>query len=104
VIKEQAERQAREVERTRGRLNELMTVVYYRAMECLEDQDWVRDNLRSSDVVQVMKLYVDYLKAFGEDRESKDEDDWSEEDLAAGEQIIKEIEEEGPDEDEEDLL
>ena len=92
VIEEEAERQAREVEKPRGRFNELMTVAYLRAVECLEDEDWVRDNLRSSDVIQVMKLYVDYLKAFGEDRQTKVEDDWSEEDLAAGEQIIKEIE------------
>jgi hypothetical protein len=35
---------------------------------------------------------MDYLKAFDVDREPKAEDDWSEEDLAAGEQIIKEIE------------
>jgi hypothetical protein len=92
VIEEEAARQAREIEKIRGRMNELLTVAYLRAMEALEDQDWVRDNLRSSDVIQVMKLYVDYLKAFGEDREPTGEDDWSEEDLAAGEQIIKDIE------------
>ena len=92
TIQHEAVQQAREVEKTRGRMNELMTVAYHRAMECLEDPDWVRDNLRSSDVIQVMKLYVDYLKAFGEDREPMGEDDWTEEDEAAGEQIIKEIE------------
>jgi hypothetical protein len=93
VIKEEAARQAREVEKVRGRMNELLTVAYQRAMECLEDQDWVRDNLRSSDVIQVMKLYVDYLKAFGEDRESKDEDDWTEEDEIEIDRIVREIEE-----------
>jgi hypothetical protein len=92
VIKEEAERQAREVEKVRGRMKELLTVAYHRAMDCLEDQDWVRDNLRSSDVMRIIGLHMDYLKAFDVDREPKAEDDWSEEDLAAGEQIIKEIE------------
>jgi hypothetical protein len=31
------------------------------------------------------------VKAFEVDRESTDEDDWTEEDLAAGERIVKEI-------------
>jgi hypothetical protein len=92
VIEEEAERQAREVEKVRGRMNELLTVAYHRAMECLEDEDWVRDNLRSSDVMRIIGLHMDYVKTFEVDRESTDEDDWSEEDLAAGEQIIKEIE------------
>jgi hypothetical protein len=37
-------------------------------------------------------LHMDAVKAFEADREPKVEDDWNEEDLAAGEQIIKEIE------------
>jgi hypothetical protein len=92
VIKEQAERQAREVEKMRGSFNELMTVAYMHAMECLEDQDWVRDNLRASDAIRIIGLHMDAVKAFEADREPKVEDDWNEEDLAAGEQIIKEIE------------
>jgi hypothetical protein len=92
AIEEEAAHQAREVEQIRGRMNELMTVAYHRAMECLEDEDWVRDNLRSSDVLKIIGLHMDYVKAFEVDRASTDEDDWSEEDLAAGEQIVKEIE------------
>jgi hypothetical protein len=92
AIEEEAERQAREVEKVRGRYNELMTVAYHRAMECLEDDFWVRDNLRASDVMRIIGLHMDYLKAFEVDRESTDEADWSEEDLAAGEQIVKEVE------------
>jgi len=91
AIEEEAEKQAREVEKTRGRLNELLTVAYHRAMECLEDDDWVRDNLRASDVIQVMKLNVDYLKAFEVDRESTSADDWTEEDDAAIEEILKRL-------------
>jgi len=92
VIKEEAERQAREVEKIRGRFNELMTVAYMQAMEALEDEDWRRDNLRASDAIRIIGLHMDAVKAFEADREPKVEDDWSEEDLAAGEQIIKEIE------------
>jgi hypothetical protein len=92
VIKEEAERQAREVEKTRGRFNELMAVAYMQAMEALEDEDWVRGNLRASDVIRIIGVHMDYLKTFDTEPESKGEDDWSEEDLAAGEQIIREIE------------
>src|SRR5688500_11114862 len=73
VIKEQAERQAREVEKTRGRFNELMTLGYMLTMEALEDEDWVRDNLRASDVIKIIGLHMDAVKAFEVDRESKDE-------------------------------
>jgi hypothetical protein len=92
VIEEEAERQARQVEKTRGRMNELLTVAYHRAMECLEDEDWVRDNLRSSDVMRIIGLHLDAVKAFKVDRESKDEDDWTEEDEARMDEIVKEIE------------
>jgi hypothetical protein len=43
-------------------------------------------------VMKIIGLHMDAVKAFEVDRASTDEDDWSEEDLAAGEQIIKEIE------------
>src|SRR5215208_2212579 len=88
AISEEAARQAREVEKARGRMNELMTVAYHRAMEALEDEDWVSRNLRSSDVLNITKLHLDALKAFEVDRVSKDEDDWDE---AAIEEILKEI-------------
>jgi hypothetical protein len=103
VIEEEAERQAREVEKIRGRMNELLTVAHHWAMQALEDEDWVRDNLRASDVIQIMRLHMDAVKAFSVEP-PKAEDDWTEEDEARMDDIIKEIEEEGPDEDEEDLL
>jgi hypothetical protein len=103
VIEEEAERQAREIEKVRGRYNELMSAAYHRAMECLEDDDWVSSNLRASDVLNITKLYMDAVKAFEADREPTGEDDWTEEDEARMDEIIKEIEErEYPEE--EDLL
>jgi hypothetical protein len=90
VIEEGAERQAREVEKIRYRYNELMTMAYVQAAEWLENAQ--PSDLRGQDVMRIIGLHLDYVKAFEVDRESTDEDDWSEEDLAAGEQIVKEIE------------
>ena len=90
VIEEEAERQAREVEKIRGRMNELLTVAHHRAMEALEDEDWVRDNLRSSDVIQIMRLHMDAVKAFSVEP-PKAEDDWTEEDEARMTDIIKKV-------------
>jgi hypothetical protein len=104
VIKEQAERQAREVEKTRGRFNELLTLGFMLTMEALEDEDWVRDNLRASDVIKIIGLHLDAVKAFGVERESKDEGDWNEEDLAEFDDFtidideLEEIQEENPEE------
>jgi hypothetical protein len=91
VIKEQAERQAREVEKMRGRYNELMTLAYMQAMEWLENAQ--PSDLRAQDVIRIIRLYMDAVKAFGVDREPPCEADWTEEDEAAAEQILKEIEE-----------
>src|SRR5215208_5070556 len=90
VIEEEAVRQAREIEKTRYRYYELMTMAYVQAMEWLENAQ--RSDLRGQDVLKIIGLHMDAVKAFEVDRASTDEDDWSEEDLAAGEQIIKEIE------------
>jgi hypothetical protein len=89
---EEAKRQAREVEKARGRYNELMTLGYERAMEWLEDEDWVRSNLRSSDVLNIIRLHLDAVKAFDVVRDSTGEDDWTEEDEARMDEIVKEIE------------
>lgn len=53
--------------------------------------------------MKIIGLHLDAVKAFEATRGSKDEDDWTEEDEAAAEQILKEIEErEYPEE--EDML
>src|SRR5215213_9237537 len=99
AVEEEAERQAREVEKTRGRMNELLTVAYVRATECLEDEEWVSRNLRASDVIQIMRLHMDAVKAFDAERESGAEEDWTEEDERDVADIVKEVDElEDPDE------
>src|SRR5215211_1397539 len=91
ALEEETARQAREVEKVRGRYNELLAAAYHRAMEALEDDLWVRDNLRSSDVLNIARLHLDAVKALEVDRESKVEADWSEEDEARMDEIVKEI-------------
>jgi hypothetical protein len=101
VIKEEAAQQAREIEKTRYRYNELMTGAYIQAAEWLENAQ--PSDLRGQDVLKIIGLHLDAVKAFEATRGSKDEDDWTEEDEAAAEQILKEIEErEYPEE--EDML
>jgi hypothetical protein len=90
-IEDEAERQGALAERNRNRFNELMTLGYMRAMECLEDEDWVSRNLRASDVLNITRLHLDAVKALEVDREPKDEGDWTEEDDAEIDQIIKEV-------------
>jgi hypothetical protein len=62
VIVEEAERQAREAERTRYRYNELMTLSYERAMEWLENAQ--SSDFRPQDVIQSIRFHMDAVKAF----------------------------------------
>src|SRR5829696_4969409 len=89
TIVEEAARQAREAEKARGRMNELLTLGYERAMELLEQMD--ASEMRMSDAIQVARLHIDYLKAFPVQPEPGSEDDWTEEDDAELERIAKEI-------------
>jgi hypothetical protein len=88
VVEEEAARQAREVERARGRYNELMTLGYERAVEWLEEAE--RSDLRAQDVNQIIRLYMDAEKAFGA-REPSTEAEWTEEDERDVADIVKEI-------------
>ena len=89
-IEEEAQRQAREVEKTRGRANELLTLSYERAMEWLENAQ--PSDLRFQDVVNIIRLHMDYLKAFPVQPEPSNNDEWTEEDDADLERIVREIE------------
>src|SRR5215210_6060341 len=90
AMEEEAARQARVVEKARYRMNELMTVGYEEAMRWFEEVG--ASGMRASDVIQVTRLHMDYLKAFGVESESSNEDDWTEEDDEFVETILKEIE------------
>jgi|SRR5215210_7705604 len=89
AISEEAARQAREVEKDRGRANELLTLSYEKAMEWLENAQ--PSDLRFQDVVSIIRLHMDYLKAFPVQPEPSSEDDWTEEDDAKIPEIWKRI-------------
>jgi hypothetical protein len=84
-----------------------MTLGYERVVEWLEEAQ--RSDLRAQDVLAIIRLHMDDQKAFGVEPELRDEDDWTEEDEAEVEWIIKEVDaeaeeqsEEGSDEDDTD--
>ena len=89
AISEEAARQAREVEKARYRCNEILTLGCERAAEWLEEMDV--SQMRMSDAIQVARLYMDYLKAFPMEPESSHDDDWTEEDEAELDEILKKI-------------
>jgi hypothetical protein len=101
AIEEEAERQAREAERMRGRYNELLAHGYLAAMEWLENAQ--PSDFRPSDIIQITRLHMDAVKAFEVSEEPREEVTWTEEELAELTQIIREIEaeetEEEPEED-----
>jgi hypothetical protein len=88
AVQEEAEKQAREVEKARGRYNELMTLGYERAVEWLENAQ--TSDLRAQDVIQIIRLYMDAEKFFGA-QESSAEAEWTEQDEADVEWIVKEV-------------
>ena len=102
AVEEEAVRQALEVERARGRTNELMTLGYERALEWLENAQ--PSDLRAQDVLAIMRLHMDYQKAFGVEPDPRNEDDWTEEDDEFVETILKEIGAKGAAEEPEEAL
>jgi hypothetical protein len=91
AVEEEAARQALEIERARGRTNELLTLSYERAMEWLEDAQ--RTDLRAQDVLAIIRLHMDYQKAFAVEPEPRNEGAWTEEDDAEFADIVNEVEE-----------
>jgi len=89
AIEEEAERQASEAEKTRYRYNELMTYGYESAMEWLENAE--SSDFRPQDVIQIIRLHMDAVKAFEATEPSREEVTWTEEELAELTQIIREI-------------
>jgi len=89
AIEEEAGRQAREVEKARYRSNELLTLGHERTIEWFEELD--ASTMRMSDAIQVVRLHMDFLKAFPVQPEARNEDDWTEEDDAEIERIAKRV-------------
>lgn len=105
-IAEEAERQGVLAVRIRGRFNGLMTLGYEEGVRWFEEVG--AQGMRAQDVIQIIKLHMDYVRAFGGDSESKDKDEWTEDDDTEFADMVEELRaeqnnEEGSGEDEEDL-
>jgi len=93
AIKEEAARQARQVEQVRFRYQELLSAAYERAMEWFEDSEWSRADLRASDVVKIIQLHAEATEKLGEPAVGPEaEGDWDEEeDDEIGRRIVEEV-------------
>jgi hypothetical protein len=95
AIQREAEEQARQLERMRGRFNELMTVAYSEAIEYLESGDFVRQ-MRPQDVINIMKLHFEATQKLRDTNTQSTDSvvDWSEDEQRELDRIVDEIESE----------
>ena len=93
VIQQETEERARQLERMRGRFNELMTIAYCEAMVFLESGDFL-SQMRPQDVINIMKLHFEVTEKMG-DTNTQNTDlvvDWSQDEQRELDAIIGEIE------------
>jgi hypothetical protein len=84
------------VELVRGRFNELMAIAYERAIEYLEDEDFLKQ-LRPADVVQILKVHLETTQKLGGPAVEPPDStavDWSEDEQRELDRILDEIESE----------
>ena len=91
AIEAEAERQAREVEKTRYRYNELLTRSYEEAIECLESGDFL-SQMRPQDVINIIKLHFEVVEKQGGFNPPEQDTDLTEEELAELDRILDDIE------------
>ena|SRR3712207_2169130 len=101
AIQQEAEEQARQLERMRGRFNELMSIAYERAIEYLENEDFVQQ-MRPQDVIHIIRLHVEAIEKQGGFNPPEQEVEWTEDELAEVDRILEEIEAEEPQEEPEE--
>lgn len=89
AIEQEAMRQARVAERNRGEISEALSVIHDNVMEFLNSMDTT--NMRFSDVVQAVRLKIEYADKFGVGDEGIKEDEWTEEDDELAEEIAERI-------------
>jgi hypothetical protein len=92
VIQQQAEEQARQLERMRGRFNELMTIAYCETMEYLETRDFL-SQMRPQDVINIMKLHFEATQKLGDTNTQSTDSvvDWLEDEQRELDAILDEI-------------
>ena len=92
VIQQEAEEQARHLERMKGRFNELMTIAYDRAIDFLESEDFVQQ-MRPQDVINIMKLHFEVTQKLRDTNTQSTDSvvDWSEDEQREFDTILDEI-------------
>ena len=92
VIQYEAEEQARQLERMRGRFSEMMTLAYSEALEYLEGGDFVQQ-MRPQDVINIMKLHFEVTQKIGDTNTQSTDSvvDWSEDEQRELDAILDEI-------------
>src|SRR5918995_3390235 len=92
VIQQEAEEQARQLERMRGRFNELMTIAYDRAIDFLDSEDFVQQ-MRPQDAINIMKLHFEVTQKLGDTNTQSTDSvvDWSEDEQRELDAILDEI-------------
>jgi hypothetical protein len=90
VIQQEAEEQARQMERVRNRFSELMTIAYDKAMEYFESGDFVRQ-MRPQDVINILKVHLEVIERQGGLNPPQEEAEWSEDELAELDRLMAEI-------------
>lgn len=90
VIQQEAEQQARQLERTRGRCNEMMTVAYERVVEYMESGDFL-SQMRPQDAINLLKLHFEAVESQGGFDPPQQEAEWTEDELAELDRIAAEI-------------
>jgi hypothetical protein len=78
AVEVEAAEQARQAERARYHLNELLMNYHAKTMDFLEQMDPA--DMRFSDAVQVARLHIEHVDKFGTGDEAKAEDEWTEDD------------------------
>jgi hypothetical protein len=89
AIQQEAAEQARQAERARNHLNEILTIAYTKSMDFMDELD--PETMRFSDAIQVARLHLDAIQTLGSGDDGVREDDWPEEDDAELVEIWKKI-------------
>ncbi len=90
AVEAEVEVQAREAEKIRGRLNELLAVTYDRVFEYFESGDFL-SQMRPRDVIDIIKLHFEVVEKQGGFSPPQQDNDLTEDELAELDRIMGEI-------------
>lgn len=81
AIEKEAEKMAREAEQVKGKMYQLMSLAAEKGIEWLESEEYARKDFKAADVINIIKLHVEYqAKIAPHEKPVGADDDWTEED------------------------